>query len=112
MRTARLIAQKSAQRNRPRELQHVVELPCKGEARIRPLAAVAQVYALVAVEQLDDLLVGLLEALVIADDGSVLGHRLPQLPPQAEGIFISLVRHQLPVDLSLSRDFPSSAAIA
>ena len=74
VRAARLVAQHRALRNGARKLQHVLQLARKGKAGVGPLALVAQVHILVAVEQLDDLFVGLLQALVVADHGGVLGH--------------------------------------
>ena len=112
VRAARLVAQNRAQRDGPRQLQHVLQLPGKGEAGVGPLAAVAQVHALVAVEQLDDFFVGLLQPLVVAGYGGVLGHGVAQLAPQLEGIFRPLVLHQLAVDFRLAGDFGRGAAIA
>ena len=71
---AGLVAQQSAEDDGARELQHVIELAGEGEAGVGPLAAVAEVDVFVAVEQLEDLVVGLLQAFVVADDGGVLGH--------------------------------------
>jgi hypothetical protein len=69
------------------ELQHVVELAGEGEAGVGPLALVAQVDVAVAVEELDDLGVGFVEAGVVADDGGVLGHGLAEFAPELEGVF-------------------------
>ncbi len=91
VRAARLVAQNRAQRDGPRKFQHVLKLPRKGKAGVGPLALVAQVHALVALEQLHDLLVGFLQVLVVADHGCVLGHGLAQLAPQLEGILSALV---------------------
>ena len=112
MRAARLIAQQRAQHDGSRKLQHVLQLAGEGKAGVGPLAAVAQVHVLVAVEQFDDLFVGLLEALVVADDGGVLGHGLAQLAPQLEGILRALVVEQLGVDFGLAGNFGSVAAVA
>ena len=84
----------------------------EGEAGVGPLAAVGQVHILIAVEQLDNLLVGLLESLVIANYRGVLGHGLAQLAPQLEGILIALVLQQLGIDLGLPRKFSRMAAVA
>ncbi len=72
----------------------------------------AEVDVFVAVEELDDLFVGLLEALVIADDGGVLGHGLAQFAPQPEGILSAFVLEQLGVDLGLAGEFGGVAAVA
>ncbi len=72
----------------------LLKLAGEGEAGVGPLAAVAEVDVLVAIEQLDDLFVGLLEALVVADDGGVLGHGFAQFAPQPEGILSAFVVEQ------------------
>ncbi len=57
---------------------------------------------LVAVEELDDLVVGLFESVVVADDGGVLGHGLAELAPDLEGVFGACVVEQALVDLLLA----------
>src|ERR1035441_848663 len=99
---ARLIAEDRSLDHGAGELQHVIELAGKGEAGIGPLAAVREVHVFVAVEQFDDLFVGLPEALVVADHGGVPGHGFAQLAPQPEGILGALVVEQAGVDLGLT----------
>ena len=48
---------------------------------------VAQVDVREALQQLDNFRVGLLQRVVVADDGAVARHQLAQLAPQAEGVF-------------------------
>src|SRR5579862_6115137 len=53
------IAQNRALRHHPRQLQHVIELAGEGKAGVGPLAFVAEVDLVVALQQLDDLLIRL-----------------------------------------------------
>ena len=84
---ARLVAQLRAKHNGARQFEHVFQLPCEGEARIRPLAPVGKVHLLIAVQQLHNLLVSFLQPLVVANHGRMLGHRRAQFPPKLEWIF-------------------------
>ncbi len=72
----------------------------------------AQVHVLKAFEQLDDLLVRLLQAFVVANHGGMLGHGLPQLAPQLEGILSAWIVQQLGIDLGLPSKFSGIAAIS
>src|ERR1035437_2390242 len=109
---AGFVAQKRAQGDGAGELQHVIELAGEGEAGVGPLAAVREVHVPVAVEQFDDLLVGLFDPLVVTDDGDVLCHGLAQLAPQLEGVFRPFVIEQLAVALGLAGKFGRVAAVA
>ena len=75
----------------------------KAKLVLAHLAAIAEVHFLEAIEQLDNLLVGLPESLVVSDDGRVLGCGLPEFAPQPEWILGAFVVEQLFVDLSLTR---------
>src|SRR5438270_6569540 len=65
VRAARFIATQSALCHHPRQLQHVVKLAGEHERRIRPMAAIAKIDALVALKQFHDLCVSGLQALVV-----------------------------------------------
>src|SRR4051794_588167 len=112
MRAARFVALQRALHDYPRELQHVIELAGEGETGVGPLALVAEVDVVVTLQQFDDLLVGQLQPLVVADHGGVLGHDLAQFAPQLKGILRTLAAHQALVDFGLARDFGRVAAIA
>ena len=82
VRAARFVSHARALRDHARQLQHVVKLAGEDHAGVRPLRAVAQVHLAEAFEQLHQLRVGLLQVLVVADDGAILGHQLTQFLPQ------------------------------
>ena len=112
MRAPRFIAHPGALCNHPRQLQHVVQLPRKYDGCVRPVRAIAQVNLAKALQHLDQLGIGLLQILVVADDGAVLGHQLTQFAPQLERILRAVSLHQRGVDVLLTFLFGRKASIA
>ncbi len=84
----------------------------KAKLVLAHLAAIGEVHFLEAIEQLDNLLVGLPESLVVSDDGRVLGCGLPKFAPQLEWILGAFVVEQLLIDLGLTRQLCRVAAVA
>src|SRR5208337_2396193 len=99
-------------RNDPRQLQHVVKLPRKGDGRICPLRAVAQVDLLVALQQFHHLGVRRLTLLVVADHGAVRGHHFAEFAPQQERILIAVGFHQHGIDFLLALALGVEVSIA
>ena len=110
--SAGLVAEACALDDDAAELEHVVELAGEGEAGVGPLALVGEVDVAVAVEEFDDLGVGFVEALVVADDGGVLGHGLAEFAPDLEGVFGAGVVEEELVELLLAREFGGVATVA
>ena len=75
-------------------MQHVVKLAGKDHAGIRPLRAVAQIHFAEAFQHLDQFGVGLLQVLVVADDGAIFRHQFAKFLPQPKRIFRSRIIHQ------------------
>src|SRR6185437_3981348 len=88
------------------------ELAGEGEAGVGPLALVAEVDVLEAIKELDDFFVGLFEALVVANDGGVLGHGDAKFAPELEGILCTGIVEELLVHLGLAREFGRGSGVA
>src|SRR5712692_516387 len=111
MRAARLVPQPRALRDHPAQLQHVIKLTRKRHGGICPLRTIAEIDVPEALQQFAQLGVGLLQVLVVADDGAVLGHQLAKLAPELERVFGAVGLHQGGVDLFLPLAFSLEAAI-
>ena len=70
-------------------MQHVLKLPSERDQLIGPVRAVSDRHMLDPLHQLLDLGVGGFEAVVVADNGDILGHRIAKL-------FVNLVRVLIP----------------
>src|SRR6266851_7846676 len=110
--SAGLVAEACALDDDATELKHIVELAGKGEAGVGPLALVREVDVAVAGEEFDDLGVGLVEAVVVADDGGVLGHGFAELAPELEGVLGAGVVEQEGVELLLALELGGVATVA
>src|SRR6516162_6580975 len=81
VRAARLVPQGRPLGDHPRKLQHVIKLTGEYHGGVGPLGAVAEIDLPEPLEHLAQFTVGLLQALVVANHGAVLGHQLAQLAP-------------------------------
>src|SRR5215470_15194174 len=111
MRASRFISHAGSLRDYARQLEHVIELSGEDYCRVGPLGPVAEVYAPVALEQLDKLDICCLQILVVTDDRAILRHQLAQFPPQQKWIFVSVGLHQGSVDVFLALALRFKASI-
>ena len=86
----------------------------KTTVHARPLGAVASIHPPETLQQLDQLSVGLLQILVVADDRAVFGHQLAQFLPQLERILVPVVLHGqrvcVPASSSSASKWPFAAS--
>ena len=102
VRAARLVAGQRALHDGARQVQHVLELPRERDKLVGPVRAVRDADMLDALHQFLNLRIGRAQAVVVANDGDVLRHRVAQFLMQTVRVFSSRRSRQLLVLFLLS----------
>ncbi len=93
MRTPALVPHPGPDRDDPGKLEHVPQLSREDDGLVGPASPVRYSDLPPALHHLAQPVVGLLQALVVADDGDVVRHHLPHLFPDLVGILRAVHLH-------------------